>query len=44
MASSKTENIHLHRGDLPDGLAFGNSVAVDSETMGLQTGRDRLCL
>jgi len=44
LASSKTENIHLHRGDLPDGLAFGNSVAVDSETMGLQTGRDRLCL
>ncbi len=35
---------HLHRGDLPAGLAFGQSVAIDSETMGLQTLRDRLCL
>lgn len=44
MVSSKAKNIHLHQGDLPDGVAFGSSVAVDSETMGLQTGRDRLCL
>ena len=36
--------IHLHRGDLPPGLAFGESVAVDSETMGLDLSRDRLCL
>ena len=36
--------IHLHRGDLPSGLAFGESVAVDSETMGLDLSRDRLCL
>ena len=36
--------IHLHRGDLPAGLAFGDSVAVDSETMGLDLARDRLCL
>ncbi len=36
--------ITLHRGDLPDGLIFGNSVAVDSETMGLDPRRDRLCL
>ena len=35
---------HLHRGDLPAGLAFGQSVAIDSETMGLETLRDRLCL
>ncbi|MDX2103247.1 MAG: ribonuclease D [Alphaproteobacteria bacterium] len=34
----------LHRGDLPSGMDFGSSVAVDSETMGLQIGRDRLCL
>ena len=36
--------IHLHRGDLPAGLDFGASVAVDSETMGLNLQRDRLCL
>ena len=36
--------IELHQGDLPDGLDFGASVAVDTETMGLQLGRDRLCL
>lgn len=35
---------HLHRGDLPDGLDFGASVAVDTETMGLDARRDRLCL
>lgn len=36
--------IHHHRGDLPDGLELGNNVAVDTETMGLLPGRDRLCL
>ena len=36
--------ITLHKGDLPDGLRFEASVAVDSETMGLRPGRDRLCL
>jgi ribonuclease D len=35
---------HLHEGDLPDGLSFGDSVAVDSETMGLRLGRDALCV
>jgi ribonuclease D len=34
----------LHEGDLPDGLSFGASVAVDSETMGLRIGRDPLCV
>ncbi|MCP5369068.1 MAG: ribonuclease D [Hyphomicrobiales bacterium] len=34
----------LHRGDLPDGVTFGDSVAVDTETMGLLPARDRLCL
>ncbi|MHB8285313.1 MAG: ribonuclease D [Caulobacteraceae bacterium] len=32
----------LHHGDLPDGLTFGSSVAVDSEAMGLKFGRDDL--
>ncbi len=36
--------ITLHQGDLPDGLDLGPSVAVDTETMGLRTARDRLCL
>ncbi|NWG72167.1 MAG: ribonuclease D [Parvularculaceae bacterium] len=35
---------HLHQGDLPDGLDLGRVVAVDCETMGLNTWRDRLCL
>jgi ribonuclease D len=36
---------HLHEGDLPDGaLAGAQSVAVDSETMGLVLGRDPLCV
>ncbi len=35
---------HLHNGDLPDGLDFGSSVAIDCETMGLNPHRDRLCL
>jgi ribonuclease D len=34
----------LYRGDLPDGLDLGPVVAIDSETMGLHPGRDRLCL
>ena len=36
--------IHLHHGDLPAGVAFGSSVAIDTETMGLNPLRDRLCL
>jgi ribonuclease D len=36
--------LHLHRHDLPDGLSLGPVVAVDSETMGLDPRRDRLCL
>jgi ribonuclease D len=36
--------IHLHRHDLPAGLSFGPMVAIDTETMGLDPRRDRLCL
>jgi ribonuclease D len=36
--------IHLHRDDLPPGLDLGPVVAVDTETMGLNPHRDRLCL
>ena len=36
--------IQLHKHDLPEGLSFGSMVAVDTETMGLDPRRDRLCL
>jgi ribonuclease D len=36
--------IRLHKGDLPSGLVLGPTVAVDTETLGLNPGRDRLCL
>lgn len=36
--------ISLYDGDLPDGLDLGPVVAVDTETMGLNPHRDRLCL
>ena len=36
--------ITLHRGDLPADLSLGDVVAVDTETMGLNPHRDRLCL
>lgn len=41
MAGNK---IHLHKGDLPESLTFGTSVAIDSETLGLNPHRDRLCV
>ena len=36
--------IHLHKGDLPANVKFETSVAIDTETMGLNPLRDRLCL
>lgn len=36
--------IYLHQHDLPDGLTLGPVVAIDTETMGLDPRRDRLCL
>jgi ribonuclease D len=36
--------IKLHKNDLPAGLTFPNGVAIDSETMGLNPHRDRLCV
>jgi ribonuclease D len=36
--------IKLYKGDLPSGLDFGPSVAVDTETLGLIPRRDKLCL
>lgn len=37
-------SITLHKGDLPPGLTFKGSIAVDTETLGLNPQRDRLCL
>jgi ribonuclease D len=34
----------LHKNDLPDGLDLGRMVAIDTETLGLNPFRDRLCL
>lgn len=39
-----TSAIHIHQGDLPADLDLGDCVAIDTETMGLKTGRDRLCV
>ena len=36
--------IKLHFNDLPDNIVFKNSIAIDTETMGLKHSRDRLCL
>jgi ribonuclease D len=36
--------IRLHKSDLPPGLVFSGTVAVDTETLGLKPQRDRLCL
>lgn len=36
--------IELHEGDLPESVCFSGPVAVDSEAMGLELVRDRLCL
>jgi len=37
-------SIRLHRGDLPDLSRYRQSVAIDTETMGLDHRRDRLCV
>jgi len=36
--------IRLHRGDLPDLSAYKGAIAIDTETMGLDPHRDRLCV
>lgn len=36
--------VHLHKHDLPAGIEFPRSVAVDTETQGLSLVRDKLCL
>ena len=36
--------IRLHRGDLPDPSRYTGAIAIDTETMGLDLHRDRLCV
>jgi ribonuclease D len=36
--------VSIYKNDLPENLTLGNEIAVDTETMGLKLGRDRLCL
>jgi ribonuclease D len=36
--------VHLHQFDLPEDVTFGDQVAVDTETTGLDLNRDRLCV
>lgn len=36
--------VHFHKNDLPDGMTFTGSLAVDTETQGLSMVRDKLCL
>lgn len=44
MPASSGMSHQLHHGDLPEGIAFGGAVAIDTEAMGLNPHRDRLCL
>ena len=36
--------VYFHENDIPNDILFKESVAIDTETMGLKTLRDRLCL
>jgi len=36
--------IRVHSGDLPPHIGFGSAVAIDTETLGLDVRRDRLCV
>ncbi len=42
--TATSPTIEVHSGDLPAGIDFGQVVAVDTETMGLNPHRDRLCV
>ena len=39
-----SNNIQLHKGDIPENINLGNRIAVDGEFMGLNVRRDPLCL
>ena len=37
-------SVSIYKNDIPEYLDLGKEIAVDTETMGLKSGRDRLCL
>ena len=41
---TESPTIYLHKGDLPEGITFVKSVAIDTEAMGLDHRHNRLCL
>jgi ribonuclease D len=43
-STNNAVTIHVHSGDLPDHIQFTGSVAIDTETQGLNLNRDRLCV
>ena len=42
--AQKVKNIKLYKNDLPSDIKFKDSIAIDTETMGLNINNDRLCL
>ncbi len=42
--SVKEATIDVHQGDIPSGVEFGDAIAIDTEAMGLNNHRDRLCV
>ena len=42
--SSNLQKIYLHNNDIPENISLGNQIAIDTETLGLNPSRDRLCL
>ena len=42
--AQKVKNIKFYKNDLPLNVKFGDSIAIDTETMGLNINNDRLCL
>ena len=43
-AYARRMSVHFHEEDLPEGVLAPGPVAIDTETMGLRLGRDRLCV
>ena len=42
--SGNLPKIYLHNDDIPENISLGNQIAIDTETLGLNPSRDRLCL
>lgn len=44
IVDARKARIDVHLGDLPEGIDFGDSIAIDTETLGLNPHRDPLCV